>query len=422
MNIRSYILPVILLLFFASLFVSKLVPLKVILLGLLLLTALLQGNWSEKLSLLRHRSCSWWMLGFATWLIISAFALSDNQKDAVRLLQLRIPLLIFPIALSLIYIDIKKRNQLLLIMAWMVTAVALLCLVAAGINYFQTNDSAVLYNDSLSSLIGQQSIYTSLFVNISIYVFVYHLLFSQQSAGKKAGQAFATIFLFIFSYLLASRNMMLILYISTFGFLFYYLFGRKKYLEGFTLLFGLFIAGFLVFKFFPKTLNRFKELTVTSYDYKSMAAESHYAGTFSADQWNGANFRLAAWPCGWQLFKEHPVAGVGLGNKRDELNRVYAQRDFQFAIQTKKNIHNNYLDILFSTGLIGLVLFGMGWLLLPVISFFRHRDIPGLLILITLALAMITEVYFDRSLGGMTFGFLVCFLLAPYGKTKQDHQ
>lgn len=421
MNIRSFILPSLLLLFFASLFLSALVPLKVILLGLLLLYALLEGKWASKLALFRSRPHIWWMLAFAVWLLISAFILSDNQKDAFRFLQLRIPLLIFPLAFGFLYIDRQQRNRLLLFMAWLTTLAALACLIAAVITYARTSDSAFLYNDSLSLLVGQQSIYTSLFVNISIYIFVFTLLFEKQSPGRKALQAAALIFLFAFSYLLASRNMMLILYISTLAFLFYYLFGRKRYLEGATLLMGLFIAGFLVYKFFPKTLNRFKELTVTSYDYKSLAAESHYAGTFSADQWNGANFRLAAWPCGWQLFKEHPVTGVGLGNKRDALNRVYAQRDFQFAIKTKKNIHNNYLDILFSTGLIGFLLFFAGWLLLPVIRLIRARDTLALFIVATLVLAMITEVYFDRSLGAMTFGFLICFLLTPYGSKQKDY-
>lgn len=420
MNIRSIIFPALLLLFFASLFLSVLVSLKVILLGLLLLYALLAGKWPQKLTLFRSRPHIWWMLGFAAWLLISAFIFSDNPKDTFRFLQLRIPLLIFPLAFGFLYIDRQQRNRLLLFMAWLTTFMAFACLVAAAITYIRTGDSAFLYNDSLSLLVGQQSIYTSLFVNISIYVFVFTLLFETQSSGRKALQTIALIFLFAFSYLLASRNMMLILYISTLAFLFYYLFGRKKYLEGATLLMGLFIAGFLVYKFFPKTLNRFKELTVTSYDYKSLAAESHYAGTFSADQWNGANFRLAAWPCGWQLFKEHPVTGVGLGDKRDELNRVYAQRDFQFAIKTKKNVHNNYLDILFSTGLIGFILFFTGWLLLPVIRLIRARDTLALFIVATLALAMITEVYFDRSLGAMAFGFLICFLLMPYSRQK-DH-
>ena len=49
---------------------------------------------------------------------------------------------------------------------------------------------------------------------------------------------FAVIFLFAISYLLASRNLMIVLYLFTLGFALYYIF-KKNYLEGATLIFGL---------------------------------------------------------------------------------------------------------------------------------------------------------------------------------------
>jgi hypothetical protein len=36
-------------------------------------------------------------------------------------------------------------------------------------------------------------------------------------------------------------------------------------------------------------------------------------------QWNGANFRRAAWACGWELFKQHPLIGVDIGDKKVEV-------------------------------------------------------------------------------------------------------
>jgi len=40
-----------------------------------------------------------------------------------------------------------------------------------------------------------------------------------------------------------------------------------------------------------------------------------------------------------------------------------------------------------------------------------NKDYLAILILITFAAAMVTEVYFDRSLGGILFGFFVPFLM-----------
>ena len=379
--------------------------------GLLILMALINNSVQQKIHLFKERKAIWFMLAFALVLLTSAI-ISTNHHAASRFLQLRLPLILFPLSVGLIKLSKDQRDKILLGIATIVTISCFLSLCYAVFRYRQHNDTAWLYNDALSFLIGQQSIYTSLLVNISIYIFVYHMLYLQLSKVYKIVMGTCVVFLFIISYLLASRNMMLILYTITLGFSFYYIIKKKKWLEGVGLLVGLLIIGFMIFKFFPKTINRFKELAFTQFSYQSKAQESHYASNLTADQWNGANFRLAAWQCGWQLFKEHPFIGVGLGDKKDELFNVYEQKQFHFAITTNKNVHNNYLDILYSLGIIGLLFFLSGGIIFPALQFFSTNDNLALLILATFALAMITENYFDRSLGVMLFGFFIPFLLS----------
>ena len=244
---------------------------------------------------------------------------------------------------------------------------------------------------------------------MSIYIFTYHILYKKNR--HRGWMIFAVIFLFVISYLLASRNLMLVLYVFTIGFAFYYTFKQKKYLEGATLLLGLLLGLFMIFKFFPKTLNRFKELAYTQFDYKSTGKESHYNMEVTKDQWNGANFRMAAWRCGWELFLSSPIKGVNIGDKKDVLMDKYREKNFQFALQTQKNVHNNYLDILYSMGLIGLSLFLAGWVILPFFEARRYNDWLSTLVILTFAIAWITEIYFDRSLGGMLTGFFIPFVL-----------
>ena len=60
-------------------------------------------------------------------------------------------------------------------------------------------------------------------------------------------------------------------------------------------------ALFLFVNFFPKTVNRFRELAYTSFDYSHKGVESHFnRDEVTPDQWNGANSRLAVWSCGWE--------------------------------------------------------------------------------------------------------------------------
>ncbi len=410
------------LLYILSFFLPFAISLKVFLAGLLGICAISLNSLKEKKKLLKDRPAIWFMGLFFLLLVVSGFLLSDNDDFARKSLQLRIPLLLFPFTLGLSALSRRVRNKILLGIAVIVTISCLTSLVYAIYQSVKLSDKAWLYNDAVSFFIGQQSIYTSLLVNISIYILGYFLLFSNEYSRYKGSFLITIIFLFIVSYMLASRNMMIVLYATIAVVMVLYVLKRRKYLEGAILLLGFLLAVFLIYKFFPNTLNRFKEMAYTQFSYQSEGKESHYADSLTADQWNGANFRLAAWPCGWQLFKENPLLGVGLGDKADELNKVFAQRKFQFAIDTQKNIHNNYLDILFSVGIIGFIVFVVGWIIFPLLLFIKNRDGIAILILVTFSSAMFTEVYFDRSIGGLLFSFFIPFLMASSSLTAEKNE
>ena len=368
----------------------------------------LSDSFNQKWRLLKERKYLLWMFLFFIMVVISVF-LSSNFHKGLRYMDPRLPLAYFPLSVGLLQLKKEFKEKILLGFAWLTTSIMLLCLCWSlqRSEFFKRPE--FLYNDSFTEILKQQSIYISLLVNLSIYIFTYHILYKRNR--YKGWMILAVLFLFGVSYLLASRNLMLVLYVFTIGFAFYYIFKQKKYLEGATLLLGLLLGVFMIFKIFPKTFNRYKELAYTQFDYKSMGKESHYNMAVDSTQWNGANFRMAAWRCGWELFLSSPIKGVGIGDKKDILMDKYREKDFRFALQTQKNVHNNYLDILYSMGLIGLSLFLVGWVILPLMYANRYRDWLSVLIILTFAIAWITEIYFDRSLGGMLTGFFIPFLL-----------
>jgi O-antigen ligase len=368
----------------------------------------LSSSFQKKWQLWKERKYLWWMFLFFLVVLISVF-LSSNFHKGLRYLDPRLPLAYFPVSVGLLQLKKEYKDKILLGFAWLTTFIMLLCLCWSLQRSEFFKKPEFLYNDSFTEILKQQSIYISLLVNISIYIFGYHILYKKNR--YKGWMILTVIFLFGTSYLLASRNLMLVLYVVTIGFAFFYIFKKKKYLEGAALLLGLLLGLFMIFKFFPKTFNRYKELAYTQFDYKNMGKESHYNMEVTKDQWNGANFRMAAWRCGWELFLTSPIKGVDIGDKRDVLMDKYREKDFQFALKTQKNVHNNYLDILYSMGLIGLSCFLVGWVVLPLLFAKRHKDWLGTLIILTFVIAWVTEIYFDRSLGGMLTGFFIPFLL-----------
>ncbi len=417
MTVKEKILYALCLLFFAVLFYSRTHTLNGVLIGVLAVYSFFFFSPArQKWTVFKQRKHIWAALLFIAVLLIS-IGLSENKGRGFRYLDTRLALFYFPLTIGLLQLTKTFKEKVLLGLAFVTTLVSAICL-AYGIyasNFFERPE--LLYNDSLTNLIARQSIYVSLLVTVSIFIFGHWIFFKPINTKNKMALLGATLFLFIISYFLASRNMMVVLYAVAIGFLFYYILNRKKYLEGLTLFMALGLGVFLILKAFPQTMNRFKELTYTAFNYESMGKESHYNMEVTANQWNGANFRLAAWPFGWNLFKQHPVLGVGLGDKQEILLKEYGKKNFAFAIATRKNIHNNYLDVAYSTGTIGFLFFMLGWIVLPVFYAAKNKDWLSVLIMAAIAVAFITEVYFDRTIGGMIVGFLVPFLLTDVEKT-----
>jgi O-antigen ligase len=418
MSTKEKILYSLSLLFFVTFYMpSWAQPVNGVIIGLMAGYSFFFYSWKDKGSLLQERKHIAAMVLFFLVVVVSLFA-SENQDRGWRYLDSRLALCYLPISVGLIQTRKEFRDNVLLGFA-AVTTLACAVLLAYGLyRALSLERPDLLYSDSLTELIERQAIYIALLVTLAIFIFGYHLFYLAGTRRKTALLIGATVLLFVTSYLLASRNMMVMLYGTTIGFLLYYMLQQRKYVQGVALLAVLLIGVASAFYLFPKTANRFKELAYTRYEYQHMGPESHYDMEVKEDQWNGANFRLAAWSCGWELFQRHPLTGVDLGDKRDELFRMYEEKNFRFALETRKSVHSNYLDILYSMGLIGFSVFLFAWVLLPLWYAWRHHDGLAVLVIITFALAMVTEIYFDRSIGSLAIGFFIPFVLSDKKKRQ----
>ena len=402
--------------FFISLFLPDMPVVNNIIIGGLFLVSLIYNPFAEKVQLLRQRKEIVLMILFFVWHIVSGIV-SHNHKEALVMLTLRLPLLVFPLSIGLLYIRAELKDRILLAFIIIITATCIVCMAYSIGQYRQFHDAGYLYNDSLTSVIKVQSIYFALIVNLALFSYFY-LLRKGSFAIEYIGLAYLSIaFLLVFHFMLASRIAIISLYSVFLFFGILYIVRRKRYLEGISLIMSLIIGAILLFKLFPKTLNRFDELNYSSYNFNSHGRESHYNMNLTPEQWNGANIRLAVWKCAEQLAREYWLLGAQLGDKQDRLMDVYRSKEFDFAIQTKRNTHSNYIDVFITFGVVAFTIFIFGYVIIPIRKAVRTNDLLGGLIIGFLAISMITETYMDRSMGCLLLGFFLSFISAWRNKT-----
>ena len=369
------------------------------------------GRPSEKWRMLGQRKEIVFMLLFYLLHIVSAF-LSHNRQEAFTMLVLRLPLLVFPLSWGLLFVRAAVKDRIIHTYGTVVSLGALVCIVYACMRYARTGDGVYLYNDSLTEALNIQSSYYALMVVLAVAGFIYLLGKGYFSRGAGIYVRGLIVVLLLFHFMLASRISISILYTGLLIVLGAYLVRHRKKALALWVVLGLVAALGLCMKLLPKTINRFRELEYPTYSFTRVAPESHYNGTLTPDQWNGANIRLAIWKCGWEVARKHWLTGVQLGDKQDSLMGMYKEKGFTFALERKRNMHNNYLDIFCAFGVVGMALFLLGYLIIPLWKAVRTRDMLGLALLLAMAVSMSVEAYFDRSLGCLVMGFFFSFIAA----------
>ena len=132
-----------------------------------------------------------------------------------------------------------------------------------------------------------------------------------------------------------------------------------------------------------KSENRFLQMPDFSYD-------------ITGDEFNSATYRLAEWTCAADVISENIWFGTGVGDNRKALWDAYEVRGFKKGLEYKFIAHNQYLETMIATGVVGLayllfMLFAYGRLA------FKSQDYVTLAALAFLAFCMLTESMFERA-------------------------
>lgn len=141
-----------------------------------------------------------------------------------------------------------------------------------------------------------------------------------------------------------------------------------------------------------------------------------YTNVFSTSQKVNPLFhRSKNLQCAIEIFKEHPLIGVGTGSVQPYLNECYKEKNY-WGFKHHFNSHNEYLEELARHGLFGLAAL-LIYFFYPVVLSIRSRDFFYLGFLLTIIICSFTENIFSRQIGVVFFAFFNTILFLS-GKKK----
>jgi O-antigen ligase len=159
----------------------------------------------------------------------------------------------------------------------------------------------------------------------------------------------------------------------------------------------------LVFGYIAKNTKRFAYFIKTIEHYSKI--KEHPENIIESTA-----LRVLAWSASIDVIKRNPVLGVGNGDIKDELSKVYAEHNYKKPLEMHMNSHNQYLETSVGQGLIGLA-FLLLMFLAPLFIMPQNNLLVQGFILLAL-LSILVESMFNTQAGVIFIAFFYALLFS----------
>lgn len=132
---------------------------------------------------------------------------------------------------------------------------------------------------------------------------------------------------------------------------------------------------------------------------------------------SSTELRIGVWKCASEVFSEHWIKGVGVGNVRPHLESCFKAYERSEFFETEFNSHNQYLHFGLTGGVLSMIAF-LAFFVFLFAKAWSRKDIWLGAFLIYFCLLMLTENYFSRQSGMLLWSLhLLPFLFAHKGSS-----
>lgn len=297
---------------------------------------LVSGNFSDKMSLLKHNMPALALLALFAVHVFS-LAYSDNFLAGWHQVEKRLSLLVFPLVLGSITLSSQKQ-------AWLQKV------------YVGSASASVLWGLTLLYMHYQDTLLAGRTFNLAYYQWRMPHLFSFQApkwAMFVGGAVFCTLILFKRS----QSWLYLLLFVLLNAFLIFL--ASRTALFGLWLIIGLY---FIVLALTKKKLSYAMLVLVLMIFVGSMALYTSPYLKGKLTRFNGFSERNILWVVGFEVWKENPLMGIGAGSQV-RLEEAIEAKDSKVMTTVGNDVHNQYLSVLVYTGLLGFTCLLAGFII-----------------------------------------------------------
>ncbi|MCB0481200.1 MAG: O-antigen ligase family protein [Flavobacteriales bacterium] len=316
-------------------------------------------------------------------------------------LQVKLPMLLFPI----IYLsfDFFSREDLHKVFwGFIFGSLVAICIgIGNAVFVYNTGESPMLdfYSEKISPVLHIG--YFAMYLNMALVLTLYMILASEKRfyTVKNATLILLSMIFAIAIFLSTSRNQFAVMALIILLLFIYGVVRYRKWLIGVLALLVVWIGISFMFKDIGA-----RESDV--HGFQEVADLVKNEGKVDKKAFESTSVRVLIWNSAWTLIKENPILGVGTGDIKDELIRLYTENQYEVLIEKRYNSHNQYLQSWAALGpfallsLLGSLGFGM-W-----VSFKNNNFVYGLFTLI-MGVACVTESSLEVQAGVVFYAFFL---------------
>lgn len=350
-------------------------------------------RWPELLSFL---------LVYLVHVVTGLLHVNITDKILQQDLVLQLPFILLPLAFLLLPTWKKTHQQLL----WLLLLGC--CLIAAGyatVNYLLHNkEIEALYLQSKVMPTEPDHIRFSLLISIAVIAGVVLVFDKQLPKYWERATTVGVILLFLFQHLLAVRSGIVTMYAAGFVWLLWLGWHQGRWKTALTGAVLVAVVGIGCLLIFPTLQNKISNTRTDAAQIESVQAANNFSMTA----------RVYSYQAAWAIIQKHPVLGVSKVKLADEMAQQYSYRFPEIDPDRYVLPHNQYIYNLAAYGIIGLVVFLVGYYYLLWVGF-RQQKVLLLLIYLIVSVSFVVEYTLESNIGIIvgTFFILLAATAAP---------